>query len=147
MNTSDFNDFIAQYHKALDEIINGHPELYQSLYSRRDDVTLANPFAPFGPVSRGYAQVSESIARGASNYVEGHVVRFETFATFLTTEWGYIVEVERFEATIKGRDQRSPLALRVTTIVRREGTEWKVVHRHADPITTPRPATSILVDH
>lgn len=147
MNTSDFSDFIEQYHLALGEIISGRPELYQSLYSRRDDVTLANPFAPFGPVSRGYAQVSETIARAASNYVEGHVVGFENFSTFLTPELGYIVEVERFEATVKGREEMSPLALRVTTIMRREDTDWKVVHRQADPITAPRPAASILVDH
>ena len=147
MNTSDFSDFLEQYHLALDAIINGRPELYQSLYSRRDDVTLANPFAPFGPVSRGYAQVSETIARAASNYVEGHLVGFENFSTFLTTELGYIVEVERFEATVKGREEMSPLALRVTTIMRREGTDWKIVHRQADPITAPRPATSIVVDH
>jgi ketosteroid isomerase-like protein len=147
MNTSDFSDFLEQYHMALVEIINGRPELYQSLFSRRDDVTLANPFAPFGPVSRGYAQVCETIARGASNYVEGHVVGFENFSTFLTTELGYIVEVERFEATVTGREKMSPLALRVTTIVRREDTDWKVVHRQADPITAPRPATSIVVDH
>lgn len=147
MNTSDFSDFLEQYHLALDAIINGRPELYQSLYSRRDDVTLANPFAPFGPVSRGYAQVSETIARAASNYVEGHVVGFENFSTFLTTELGYIVEVERFEATVKGREEMSPLALRVTTIMRREGTHWRIVHRQADPITAPRPATSIVVDH
>ena len=144
MNTSDFSDFLEQYHLALDEIINGRPQLYQSLFSRRDDVTLANPFAPFGPVSRGYEQVCETIARGAANYVEGHVVRFENVSTFLTTELGYIVEVERFEATVAGRDKRSPLALRVTTIIRREVSDWKVVHRHADPITAPRPATSIL---
>ena len=146
MNTSDFSDFLEQYHLALEEIINGRPELYQSLFSRRDDVTLANPFAPFGPVSRGYAQVCETIARGASNYVEGHVVRFENFSTSLTTELGYIVEVERFEATVRGREKMSPLALRVTTVIRREDTDWKVVHRHADPITGPRPATSIVVD-
>jgi len=147
MNTSDFSNFLGQYHLALDEIINGRPELYQSLYSRRDDVTLANPFAPFGPVSRGYAQVSETIARAASNYVEGHVVGFENFSTFLTTELGYIVEVERFEATVKGREGMFPLALRVTTIMRREDTDWKIVHRQADPIAAPRPATSIVVDH
>ena len=146
MDTSDFSVFIEQYHRALGEIINGRPELYQSLYSRRDDATLANPFAPFGPVSCGYAQICESIARGASNYVEGRVVGFDTFTTCLTADLGYVVEVERFEAILKGRDARSSLALRVTTIVRREATEWKVVHRHADPITTPRPAASILMD-
>ena len=145
MDTSDFSVFLEQYHLALGEIINGRPELYQLLYSRRDDVTLANPFAPFGPVSRGYAQISETIARAASNYVQGQVVGFENYATFLLPEWGYLVEVEWFEATVKGREA-SRLALRVTTIVRREDTDWKVVHRHADPITAPRPAASILVD-
>jgi ketosteroid isomerase-like protein len=146
MNTSQFSDFLEQYHRALDAIINGRPELYQSLYSLRDDVTLANPFAPFGPVSRGHAQVSETIARAASNYVEGHIVGFENFATCLTTELGYVVEVERFEATVKGREGMYPLALRVTTIIRREDAGWKILHRQADPITAPRPATSIVVD-
>jgi ketosteroid isomerase-like protein len=144
MDTSDFAAFLEQYHQALDEIINGRPELYQSLYSRRDDATLANPFAPFGPVSRGYAQVSETIARAAANYTGGRVLGFENFSTVLTPDLGYIVEVERFEATVRGRDQASVLALRVTTILRRENAVWKVVHRHADPITVPRSATSLL---
>ena len=146
MDTSEFGVFLEEYHRALGEIINGRPELYQSLYSRRDDVTLANPFAPFGPVSRGDAQVSETIARAATNYIEGQVVGFDNFTTCLTSELGYLVEVERFEATVKGRDGRLSLALRVTTIVRREGRDWKVVHRQADPITSPRPATSMLLD-
>jgi hypothetical protein len=120
--------------------------LYQSLYSRQDDATLANPFAPFGPVSRGYAQISETIARAASNYVDGQVVGFDNFTTVLTDELGYFVEVERFEATVMGRATRSSLALRVTTIIRREDTGWMVVHRQADPITAPRLAASILVE-
>ena len=146
MDTSEFGVFLEKYHLALAEIINGRPELYQSLCSLRDDVTLANPFAPFGPVSRGSAQVSETIARAASNYVEGEVMGFDTVTLCLTAELGYLVEVERFEATVKGRDERSSLALRVTTIVRREHSDWKVVHRHADPITAPRSAASILLD-
>lgn len=146
MDASDFRVFLEQYHLALDEIINGRRELYQQLYSRRDDATLANPFAPFGPVSRGYPQISETIARAAANYVQGRVVGFENFVTFLLPDWGYVVEVERFEAALKGRAELSPLALRVTTILRREDTGWKVVHRHADPIAAPRPAMSILVD-
>jgi ketosteroid isomerase-like protein len=146
MDTSEFSVFLEKYHLALGELINGRPDLYQSLYSLRDDVTLANPFAPFGPVSRGNAQVAETIARAASTYVEGQVVGFDNFMTCLTAELGYLVEVERFEATVKGRDERSSLALRVTTIIRREHSDWKVVHRQADPITAPRSAASILLD-
>src|SRR5687768_7635502 len=146
MDTSDFDKFIEQYHLALFEIINGRAGLYQTLFSQRDDVTLANPFAPFGPVSRGYEQVCDTIERAASDYVEGHVIGFENISTLLTSELGYIVEVERFEVTVRGRTERSSVALRVTTVVRRENTDWKVAHRHADPITSPRPATSVLGD-
>jgi len=36
------------------------------------------------------------------------------------------------------------VALRVTTIIRREETGWRVVHRHADPLTTPRPPAALV---
>jgi hypothetical protein len=34
--------------------------------------------------------------------------------------------------------------VRVTTIFRPEEDTWKAVHRHADPITTPQPAESVI---
>jgi hypothetical protein len=36
------------------------------------------------------------------------------------------------------------VAVRVTSVFRFERGAWKLVHRHADPITTPRPAESVV---
>jgi ketosteroid isomerase-like protein len=32
----------------------------------------------------------------------------------------------------------------VTSIFRKEDGVWRLVHRHADPITSPRPAESVI---
>ena len=37
---------LEEYHRAGHEITKGNPEVYKALYSRGDDVTLANPFGP-----------------------------------------------------------------------------------------------------
>src|SRR6266849_5847882 len=55
MATSDFDQFVEQYHLALDEFFRGNPEPTKMLYSHREDASLANPF---GPVASGWKQVA-----------------------------------------------------------------------------------------
>jgi ketosteroid isomerase-like protein len=62
----------------------------------------------------------------------------------VTAELAYVVEIERGEAKIGGSEDITPWALRATMIYRPEEGTWKVVHRHADPITTPQPAESVI---
>jgi ketosteroid isomerase-like protein len=82
--------------------------------------------------------------RAASNYRDGRATGFETLASNVTPELAYLVEVERFEAKVGSQDEMVSGALRVTSIVRPEDGAWKVVHRHADPITMPRAAESVI---
>jgi ketosteroid isomerase-like protein len=55
-----------------------------------------------------------------------------------------VVEIERAKAKIGGREDITPLALRATMIFRPEDGTWKVMHRHADPITTAQAAESMV---
>ena len=132
---------LEEYHRAGHAITNGHPEVYKRLYSRRDDVTLANPF---GPPARGWSEVAATLDRAAGHYRDGEVVGFENVATGVGTDMAYTVEIERYRARVGGADATVPVAIRVTTIFRREEGAWKVVHRHADPITAPRPPESVI---
>jgi ketosteroid isomerase-like protein len=135
----DLHQFVDEYHRALDEFFGGNPEPAKMLYSHLDDASLANPF---GPVAIGWPQVAETMERAASNYRDGGATGFETLATYVTPDLAYLVEVERFEAKVGGKEEIASGALRVTSVLRPEDGAWKIVHRHADPITTPRPAES-----
>jgi ketosteroid isomerase-like protein len=140
MPDSDLAAFIERDRQALDAIVKGDPEPKKALYSRRDDVTLANPF---GPPARGWQKVAETLERAASQLREGKALAFERISEFATSELAYIVEIERYHGKV-GTSDAAPNALRVTTVFRREDGEWRIVHRHADPITGSRPPESIL---
>jgi len=136
-----FDQAIEASHRALDEIARGNPDAFFELYSHRDDATLANPY---GPPARGWTQIEQAGRRAASNYRDGRAIEFENFAKRVTAELGYILEIERFETKVAGRDEVSPVALRVTSVFRAEDGTWKLLHRHADPITTSRPGESVI---
>lgn len=136
-----FDQAIEASHRALDEIARGSPDAFFDLYSRRDDATLANPY---GPPARGWTQIEQAGQRAASNYRDGRAIEFENFARCATAELGYILEIERFEAKVAGSDEVTPVALRVTSVFRPEDGTWKLLHRHADPITANRPGESVL---
>ncbi len=141
MATLDLDQAIEQSHLACGEIVRGNPEPLKSVYSHRDDVSLANPF---GPAMRGWKQAAETMERAASNYRDGEVIAFDNVAKYVTPDLAYIVEVERYRAKIGGGQDTVPVALRVTSIFRPEDGVWKIVHRHADPITSMRPAESVV---
>jgi ketosteroid isomerase-like protein len=134
-------EFVSQYHRALDEFFRGNADQAKALYSHADDATLGNPF---GPVAVGWDRVAEAIERAASNYRDGRATDFDTLATCVTPDLAYLVEVERFEAKVRGREDIALGSLRVTTILRPEDGQWRIVHRHADPITAARPPESVI---
>ena len=141
MKTNDLDSAIEQSHAALGAILKGDPSVYQALYSDAEDVTLGNPF---GPYVRGRQKVEATLAGAASNYRDGEVTGVELIANYVSDDLACIVEVERGRAKVDGGKELVQVAIRVTSVFRLEQGTWKLVHRHADPITTPRPAASVV---
>ena len=137
----DVDQLIEQYDLGVDEFLKGNPEPVLELWSRRDDVTLANPY---GGVAHGWEEVVEASEQAASTSRDGELASAEIVAKHVTPELAYVVVIEQAEAKLGGREEINPFALRTTMIFRPEEGEWKVVHRHADPITTPQPAESVI---
>ena len=129
------------YHLASGEFLKGDPEPVKELWSHKEDVSLANPY---GPPVRGWEKVAEAVEHAASLRSDGEFLEWQIVAKYVTAELAYIVQIERAEAKIGAREEFTPLAVRATMIFRPEAGEWKVVHRHADPITTAQPAESVI---
>jgi ketosteroid isomerase-like protein len=72
------------------------------------------------------------------------MARWSPSRKYATPELAYTVWLERQEAKLAGRGDITPFTLRVTMVYRLEDGTWKVVHRHADPITTPQPVESVI---
>ena len=137
----DVDQLIEQFHLASNEFLKGNPKPTQELFSHREDVTLANPF---GPPVRGWEQVAKVSEHAASQVRDGEFVSAEIIEKNVTPELAYVVEIEQAKAKIGGSEDITPFALRVTMIFRPEEGTWKIVHRHADPITTVQPAESVI---
>ncbi len=138
---NDVDALIEQYHLALDEFMKGNPEPVKNLFSHREDATLANPY---GPPVRGWEQVARTLEHAASLRRDGEMISFEVISKYITPALAYVVEIERAKAKVGIREDITPYALRATMIFRPEEGLWKVVHRHADPITTAQPVDSVL---
>jgi ketosteroid isomerase-like protein len=134
---------LERYHSAAAEFIKGNVEPYQAVFSQTEDVTLANPF---GPPVRGWQDASDTMERACALWAEGEIVAFDLIGSYVTPELAYIMEIERYRAKIGGSDELTPVELRVTSILRPEDGTWKVLHRHADPITTARQPSSVVSD-
>lgn len=77
-------------------------------------------------------------------FCEGETTGYERISEYATADLAYIVEIEREQAKLRTADEITPFSLRATTIFRREDGNWRIAHRHADPITSPQPPESLL---
>ena len=145
---------IERWRLATGEFVKGDPKPAQELFSQAQDATLANPLGPaapeIGPVAHGWEQVALTQEHAASRFTDGEGVDFEIVEKYVSDELACVVLIERMKAKVSGSEGTSSgaarVALRVTMTLRLEEGEWKVVHRHADSITAPRSAESVIQD-
>ena len=138
---ADFKQTLEEADAALDKIWKGDAEGYKALFSRRQEITLGNPF---GGVLRGWDEVVEQLERAGSYYRDGEAAPTEIITQVVEGDMAYVVAIERGNTKVGGQSEASDIALRVTTIYRREEHRWRLVHRHADTRVGRQPAEAIL---
>jgi ketosteroid isomerase-like protein len=115
---------------AQAQFAEGRAGAFQALWSPAEDVTI---FGAFGGCESGWSAIQPRLAWAASQFRDGRW-EYEPIAAMFGSEIGYTVGLERTAALIGGDTSPTTQELRVTHVFRREADQWRIVHRHADPL-------------
>ena len=110
-------------------LMRGDIERYAALLSFSEDFTLFSPFG--GEPTRGRLSPERMAALG--RFFRDGTFQQEVVQSYGTKDMVVLALVERARVGVGGLPVQD-WALRVTLVYRREGSDWLLVHRHADPL-------------
>lgn len=115
----------------------GHASLMAGDIARyRAAIALAPDFLlmdPFGGSPTGVPADDAHWARIGKFFRDGREARFELIRAWRTGDMAVLVARESADVAVGSLSAQHWL-LRVTLVFRRDGGEWRLVHRHADPL-------------
>jgi ketosteroid isomerase-like protein len=116
--------------EAAAALIRGDVRRYFALVRHADDFTLMDPFG--GEPSRGF-DASPEYLTSLERFFRGGEAELELVRADASGDLAVLVAIERQHGAVGGLPDQD-LSLRVTLVFRRDGGEWRLVHRHADPL-------------
>ena len=116
--------------EANSALIRGDIDGYLALIEHAKDYTLMSPFG--GTPTHGF-DTSPERRKAIACFFKSGTFRQEVVATYGSADMVVLVTIERVRGEVGGL-QEQDWSLRVTQVYRREGAEWQLVHRHADPL-------------
>jgi ketosteroid isomerase-like protein len=116
--------------EANKALVSGEIDKYLALTRHSKDYLLMNPFG--GTPTRGFEDTPERRA-GMKEFFRSGTLAQEVVATWQSGDLAVLVTIERARCEVGGLPEQD-WSLRVTQVFRRDGSEWQLVHRHADPL-------------
>lgn len=128
----DLAELVWVTEEATAAFMRGDMDRYLALTPHARGFTLTHPF---GGTPTRFEDRTESL-KAAASYFEAGDARLELVQAHAWGDTVVLVMIERQHGRVGGLpDQEWPL--RVTQVYRRDGPDWQVVHRHADPLVHP----------
>jgi ketosteroid isomerase-like protein len=128
--TAEFRRFLQRREAASLDYVRGQGGSFQALVAEAGDASF---FPPRGGTVHGTQEVAQRYAKDVSAFdPRTESSRFEIFHCAADGTLGYWTGLQHATVVMKGADKPMPMTLRVTEVFRKEGGDWKIVHRHAD---------------
>jgi hypothetical protein len=126
-NDTSFNEFTVRLQKANQELVSGNPEPFAGLWSKHNKVNVAGPGNEV--MKMEWEAVAVNLDKGTKGATTGNEYSFENITTQVGTDLACLLQTEHYRKT-----GEKPVDLHVTILCRKEGEDWKIVHRQAEKI-------------
>jgi ketosteroid isomerase-like protein len=123
-------DLVKRAEEKNAAFMRGDMDRWSSLVRFAPDFTLMQPFG--GPASHGFDPNPTRLAE-LSRYFRNGETRLEVQQTYGADGFAALVMIEHQRAEVGGMPAQD-WSLRVTEIYRKDGSDWQLAHRHADPL-------------
>jgi ketosteroid isomerase-like protein len=133
VTSADLDELVGIVAEATSAFIGGDMRRYFSLIRHTDDYTL---MPPTGGDTTGTFEVTDEVIEQMEQWFTSGEGTLEVVQTYASGDLAVIVAVERQHGVV-GYHPAQDWSLRVTLVFRREGGEWRLVHRHADALVHP----------
>ena len=124
-------DLARRVSQAAVAFIRGDMAGYMDLITHAEDYTLMAPSG--GEPRRGFDDSDQAVDALAEYFRGGGEADLEVFESYRSGDLVVLVAIERQHGEVGGLPDQD-WSLRVTLVFRREGTGWRLAHRHADPL-------------
>jgi len=132
----EIDDIVKQSEAATHALMNGDPSLFDAFITHKPDFTIFGPTG--GPKPMIGAEDWRKVAPAAAKIFSKGEAKVELFSSHASGDLLVLVLLEHQSVTFSGDTAPQSWSQRVTQVYRKEDGEWKIVHRHIDPLVTKR---------
>ena len=137
------HQMLIQGEDASRRLMNGDSTGYANLMAHSDRLTIFGPLG--GPSPDGWSDgFARAQAAGARQFRGGISSTVELVRSYVSDSLVVVVKIERNKVRLGDREQPEEWVERSTEVYAREGSEWKIVHRHSDPLVERRSLAETL---
>ena len=130
----EFAALIRRTAEAASALIRGDVRRYFALIPHADDYTLMSPFG--GEPTRGVDTSPARLEAQERFFAGPGEAELEIVQAHASGDLAVLAVIERQHGEVGGLPEQD-WSLRVTLVFRRDGAEWRLAHRHADPLVHP----------
>ena len=124
-------ELVRRSEEANDALMRGDVDRYRALVPLTDDFTLMSPFG--GTPSRS-ARLTDEEWAAIGRFFRNGMLKQELVEAYGSADMIVLAVMEHARHVEVGGLPAQDWSLRVTLVYRREGSEWRLAHRHADSL-------------